>query len=555
MTRPVITDENGDSHFGYGLLLRTDIVDQLVTQHNEHAAALDSIAANVSAYGAVGDGVTDDTAAIQAAIDAANVAGGTVYLPNGTYIVSDSAAPLAGCVEVKSNTRLVGESRGGVIIKLAADQPAFTRVLVSDSSVYASVENLTVDGNKDNQAFAEEHMSGLFIGNTMFFTMRNCSFVDCVGDGISVWANNTDTLIDSCYVTTCGRSGASMTGSGQRRVTFNKCQFTENLGQQIDMEAPDGPFYDVTINDCYLKSPVGVDQIAVALSGQEEDKQVVGIAFTNNVVVGPTLVRWVEGLRFIGNSCSNNPLDNSGVFSMDGICERCTIVGNVFEASHSGSAIAVSFTGRGLGDTPTDIVFAHNIVHSTLGHFGVIIAGVDSISVHNNTIHTDAVTLGDCHGISVRSNFSGEVMSRVEIRDNYVQDFTKGIVAWGRLDVATGHIADFICTGNNIEGNASVWAFNFDDDGAGAVLQATIYGNTQRNCYGTVEVWPQCPVLIGGQRGAGGMYSVTNTPLGAVTDAIGSTAMRRNGGAGTSFYVKESEAVPGTQDATGWVGK
>lgn len=43
---------------------------------------------NVKAYGAVGKGTTDDTAAIQAALNAAAPEGGTVYFPQGIYIAN-----------------------------------------------------------------------------------------------------------------------------------------------------------------------------------------------------------------------------------------------------------------------------------------------------------------------------------------------------------------------------------------------------------------------------------------------------------------------------------
>ena len=44
---------------------------------------------SVKDFGARGDGVTDDTAAIQAAIDyIASIRGGTVFFPPGDYIIS-----------------------------------------------------------------------------------------------------------------------------------------------------------------------------------------------------------------------------------------------------------------------------------------------------------------------------------------------------------------------------------------------------------------------------------------------------------------------------------
>src|SRR5690349_6913717 len=47
---------------------------------------------NVKAFGAVGDGVTDDTAAIQAALNAVPGIGGVVYVPAGTYLLTSGLA-------------------------------------------------------------------------------------------------------------------------------------------------------------------------------------------------------------------------------------------------------------------------------------------------------------------------------------------------------------------------------------------------------------------------------------------------------------------------------
>src|SRR3972149_4594783 len=66
---------------------------------------------DVRAYGAIGDGVTDDTAAIQAAIDAvATVGGGRVLIPKGTW--------LSGALTLKTGVILEGSGYASTVLKL-----------------------------------------------------------------------------------------------------------------------------------------------------------------------------------------------------------------------------------------------------------------------------------------------------------------------------------------------------------------------------------------------------------------------------------------------------
>src|SRR5690606_31192986 len=61
---------------------------------------------NVKDYGAVGDGITDDTDAFQAALDEARVnGGGTVYVPAGRYHI-------ASHLTVYDNTEIRGVNDG-----------------------------------------------------------------------------------------------------------------------------------------------------------------------------------------------------------------------------------------------------------------------------------------------------------------------------------------------------------------------------------------------------------------------------------------------------------
>lgn len=118
-----------------------------------------TLALNVKDYGAVGDGIHDDTATIASARSAANSAGGgIVFYPGGTY--------LTGNQPIYSNVIDTGAGTAATIIKLKnganADLFSGQTSLINLSASYGTGSvgslsrfgwsNLTLDGNKANQS-------------------------------------------------------------------------------------------------------------------------------------------------------------------------------------------------------------------------------------------------------------------------------------------------------------------------------------------------------------------------------------------------------------------
>jgi hypothetical protein len=79
---------------GMGLLgvMAVDLTENPLVEvgHFQDLVTKSTPVVDVRAFGASGDGETDDTDAIQAAIDAAGDRGATIYLPAGTYLISET---------------------------------------------------------------------------------------------------------------------------------------------------------------------------------------------------------------------------------------------------------------------------------------------------------------------------------------------------------------------------------------------------------------------------------------------------------------------------------
>lgn len=92
---------------------------------------------NVKDYGALGNGTADDTAAIQATLNAANAIGGAVvYMPPGTYKISSA-------LTMYSHITLIG---AGDFVTNITQTSTSAHGLVGDSLIYVTIKSLRLTG-------------------------------------------------------------------------------------------------------------------------------------------------------------------------------------------------------------------------------------------------------------------------------------------------------------------------------------------------------------------------------------------------------------------------
>ena len=200
---------------------------------------------NVKAYGAKGDGSTNDAAAITAAITAAAVNGGTVYFPAGTYLSSAEqdfppTVSLAGAGWKASIIRFTGATNGFVC--------AFG--IGSPGNPYGgpggSVSNISINGNVNSldglvfNNIEEPRITrtnivawgnrGIFLNNCLMSVMDQCligangntTYAQVEVDGQGFPAIGTTFNWNQCYISGSS-SYASPTVAGLRVDRCGNC--------------------------------------------------------------------------------------------------------------------------------------------------------------------------------------------------------------------------------------------------------------------------------------------------------------------------------------------
>jgi len=204
---------------------------------------------DVTGYGATGAGAVDDTAAVQAAINACPATGGVVFFPPGTYKLTEVV--LAGTTgSPRSNITVLGSGPGTIISPLVATisptgaafimghQSGVTRQTVANlhiidvtpaagntsainmqNTTYSVVRDVFINGFDGN---------GIQIGGASHGMIRNCT-ISAGRHGIAQYVANAGTnnfSILNTKIYGCGQDGIFLNNA--RGVVIANCQIIDN---------------------------------------------------------------------------------------------------------------------------------------------------------------------------------------------------------------------------------------------------------------------------------------------------------------------------------------
>ena len=214
---------------------------------------------NVRDFGAKGDSTTDDTAAIQAALDAASTRGiSAVLFPTGTYKVSATTADnnFFAALTVHSGQRLLFDA---ATLQLTANGYDFYAVLNIHNVNNVTVEGgLTIIGDRESHtATTGESGHGIRIVNSHNVHVSDVDIRYTWGDGVCVGGNGTmaeisqNVTLERIRTYKCSRNGLSIIEADG--VVVRDCDFTytdrTNPQYGIDIEPNLGTSTNILIEN------------------------------------------------------------------------------------------------------------------------------------------------------------------------------------------------------------------------------------------------------------------------------------------------------------------
>jgi hypothetical protein len=177
------------------------------------AAAKDVVGANVKDYGAVGDGVTDDTAAIAAAWAAGS---GSIFFPEGDFVYNGAGLDAQW-------PRIVGAGRRRTVIHLGASS-----YLVNSASQIYRIQMRDIQLQGGLGGIKLTYTGTETVGTKIIENVRFIYYTEC-----ALWSESTDSpfwYINNCEFygnDTLGTIGIAFAGLGDGN-SIDGCNFENN---------------------------------------------------------------------------------------------------------------------------------------------------------------------------------------------------------------------------------------------------------------------------------------------------------------------------------------
>lgn len=298
-------------------------------------------------FGAVGNGVADDTNAIQAAINAAIVSGGSVVFPNGKYLCTGQLN-LDNSIGVKliGDRNLPSGGSPNVYVQYTGTAASFISARSTNafgmSGLYVQYTNNGFAGSLVDTSH------GSLASDSSFALFRNCQFTSAssitTAAAILSLDKTIDSLIDNCvfHGAQVGIRGLAAGGSYSNRNSVTNCGFSSSVGDIAAAHISNlGQGWLIAANT-FEMGQAGGNAVVVANPAPGPS---VGVSFIGNWVgdQGANAVTQItsgSGWQISGNYLAGNA--NSICISVPNNAAGINISGNQFD-THS-VAVAIGTT-------------------------------------------------------------------------------------------------------------------------------------------------------------------------------------------------------------------
>jgi hypothetical protein len=405
----------------------------------------------------MGDGVSDDRAAIQSTLDAA-VFGDEIWIPNGRYLVGKGSG--AWCLRIPSGIALRGESRDGVVLVQAPQLPGSVRLLEVDEPG-VTIQSLTLDGDQARQT-PDEHRAGVFsiAADTVVRDVTTRSFT---GDGLYFYTGSDRFVVDRLISIGNNRNGMTI-GGASKGGRISRSTFVGSRAQQLDSEpGVTGVISDLSISGSTFDGAGVSTDYVLTISGGSPTARAHDWVVSDNIINGGLHAVWTDRIRIQHNTGTNRTGRPNVSFYRT--CRDNTIEENNFVSLAPNVLGTINVTATAEGG-PTGTVIRRNLL-ATGDAFAIRAeGGATSLEISDNDLIGPGVASHGA-GIYLRATIPAEPFVYAVIRRNRIKNFGSVAVVVQGNGLAALSILDL--TDNVLEDSAGTmlgaYALN---DGTGA---------------------------------------------------------------------------------------